>query len=838
MNKFKNLTFGLIKKNSTEKIPFKNIEIHIDIHDLIAEVILTQTFENNEENPIEISYTFPKNPELGICGLEVNLEGKKLYGKVYDKEKTEEKYNDGIAQGKLVFKTSEVEDFFEMGIGNLSPGKKCEIVLHYLTELKFDEDSGIKFSLQKIPIIQQKDDQNSTIITVNVEMDSEIEKIISPSHKIKTTIRNNKAKMELSEEENKSKILDKKFVLKIYLFEPHKPRVIIEEKDEKFAFLASLYPKFQSNQIRQEMLFIVDRSGSMNGEPIKSVSQALISFLHALPPNCFFNILGFGSQFHFLFPQFMMYDQDSLEKAIEYAKNMRANFGGTELLHPLTQVFNQEIKEGYSRQIFLLTDGNISQNQEVFDLIKRRSNETRIFTFGIGRNVSKELVSGIAKFGGGSSEFIIKNEDIQLKVMRQLNKALKPALTNIEFQWEGIEPLMIFPFKKFPIYSESKFILCGFLRKLSQNAKLFIHGKNLDEKQIWEIDLDFSKIEQSKIIQTFAAKKLIFDLENKTSQFHSKDGEICQEKDQNFINNKIVKLSKKFNLVSSLTSFFIESDSGEAKQDLGEMQSIHISQKKKRFFSNLFKKPNTKSSMDVLMISPPTNFRHVSHIGYDPEEYHGRITGFETKMDQIYSDSDSDSDEWDDLDQKKEDSIIQINQPEIPSLQQNQFDFVSTKPPLPPKIKPNEIFMNKPKPPKQKPNEIFMNKPKPPIPIKTNQKFQKKSILTKQEKLNEIINLQKANGCWEFSNELIQLLGFDSKKIKENLPDEKFDLNIWISFIVLNFLNLNFQDKEVVWRLIGIKSRNFIEQNLDLGKYSFEKILELGKKFIIESTKK
>lgn len=58
------------------------------------------------------------------------------------------------------------------------------------------------------------------------------------------------------------------------------------------------------------------------------------------------------------------------------------------------QIFRSEPKEGIPRQLFILTDGEVNNPQECISAVKKNANTTRVFTFGIGTDASKELVIG------------------------------------------------------------------------------------------------------------------------------------------------------------------------------------------------------------------------------------------------------------------------------------------------------------------------------------------------------------------------------------------------------------------------------------------------------------
>lgn len=208
-----------------------------------------------------------------------------------------------------------------------------------------------------------------------------------------------------------------------------------------------------------EFIFVIDRSGSMDGSygsslhdgggrasPIRRAADALQLFVHSLPPGCHFNVIGFGSTYECLFATPQPYDANTLEAASAHAQALRANLGGTELARPLEAILAREPAEGFERRVIVLTDGSVSNTQHVKDLVRRRARAVRtvLHSVGIGHAVSHGLVDGLAEAGGGTAEYVAAGERIQPIVIRQLRRAIEPpspTLQRVEWiaeEWDVI----------------------------------------------------------------------------------------------------------------------------------------------------------------------------------------------------------------------------------------------------------------------------------------------------------------------------------------------------------------------------------------------------------------
>jgi Ca-activated chloride channel family protein len=163
------------------------------------------------------------------------------------------------------------------------------------------------------------------------------------------------------------------------------------------------------------VIFLVDRSGSMQGTSIEEVRNALQLCLRSMIAGCRFNIIGFGSSHHPLFERSRPYDEASLSEASAHVAAMKADFGGTELLPALEFALKHPRAGSLARQIVVLTDGEVTNTDALIELARKHDTEARIFTFGIGAGASHHLVKGLARAGGGTAEFIYPGERIEPK---------------------------------------------------------------------------------------------------------------------------------------------------------------------------------------------------------------------------------------------------------------------------------------------------------------------------------------------------------------------------------------------------------------------------------------
>jgi hypothetical protein len=90
--------------------------------------------------------------------------------------------------------------------------------------------------------------------------------------------------------------------------------------------------------------------------------------------------------------------------------------------------------EGYTRQLFLLTDGSVNNTANVISYAALHTQFTRYHCIGIGNGCSQDLIINCAARGKGHSLFISDNEDPSDKIIEILEKSLSPVITKMNFE--------------------------------------------------------------------------------------------------------------------------------------------------------------------------------------------------------------------------------------------------------------------------------------------------------------------------------------------------------------------------------------------------------------------
>ncbi|UJR11148.1 hypothetical protein I4U23_015329 [Adineta vaga] len=449
---------------SKKLIPLKEVSVDTRIHSFAADVTITQLFRNDELVPVEAVYCFPVEENAAIYAFVAHIDDEReIIAELKEKKIAQEEYSQALAHGHGAYLLEQDEasnDVFVVSVGALKPNSQCRITISYVSELDLLHGNTKPLIRFVVPttIAQRYSPEQKSIsspggtqvqyadsVPYTMEFQCHVDKldqnvvgVSSPSHPIKIDISN--PETFLVSFSQQSVQLDRDIIIDIELSQM-KTRTIAAV--EKGALMVSFMPNEQDCQQNMNNavneLFVIDCSGSMDDDnKIGLARKAMMLFLKSLPINCKFNIVRFGSGFSSLFDEnaSVEYNENTMAQAESLIKSLSANMGGTELIQPLVWLRKNKPSKGCMRQIFLLTDGEVSNVSQVTSLCSEMAAYTRIFSFGLGHSPSRALVKGLARATNGHFIFIPPNTNVDIHVAEQLARALQPSLTNTLIKWK------------------------------------------------------------------------------------------------------------------------------------------------------------------------------------------------------------------------------------------------------------------------------------------------------------------------------------------------------------------------------------------------------------------
>jgi len=126
--------------------------LNVQIKGHVAFIEVTQTYENESENPIECSFSYPFDSKFPILDIEAKLGEFIVKTKVVDKEEAKEKYNDAIASSDFTFHAhydEENSDVLNLNLGCLNPSERATIKISMMNQLDLIADDTLSFMFPK-----------------------------------------------------------------------------------------------------------------------------------------------------------------------------------------------------------------------------------------------------------------------------------------------------------------------------------------------------------------------------------------------------------------------------------------------------------------------------------------------------------------------------------------------------------------------------------------------------------------------------------------------------------------------------------------------------------------
>ncbi|MDD1608717.1 MAG: VWA domain-containing protein, partial [Methylococcaceae bacterium] len=301
-----------------------------------------------------------------------------------------------------------------------------------------------QWEVEKLPVYPEVAELNSPAIidkdrvsiTIDLNAGLPIAELSSKSHAIREEKVSSTQRMIYLA--NGKTIDNKDFVLRYRLSGTKTQAGLLAHQDEHGGFFSlqlepPALPAVKDIAAR-EMVFVLDTSGSMSGEPIEASKQFMLHALHNLHPNDYFRIIRFSNNAEEFTADPVAATPENIKQGLHYVEGLTAD-GGTEVTTSIQQAFGKPAKENTLRMVIFLTDGYIGNESEVLKQIAEKIGTARVFALGVGTSVNRFLLEEMANRNGGFARFIDPTEKADDVAIQLASKLESPVLTDISIDW-------------------------------------------------------------------------------------------------------------------------------------------------------------------------------------------------------------------------------------------------------------------------------------------------------------------------------------------------------------------------------------------------------------------
>ena len=459
-------------------LPLKHTAVDAAINGYIGTVNVKQAYENPYDTKIEAVYVFPLPEKAAVSEFLMVIGDRTIRGILREKEEAVAIYKEARRQGfQASLLVQRRPNIFEQKVANIEPGKAIDIDITYFHTLAYKDGwysfvfptvvgprynpPGYPDPVDAVPRGDGSNGLGTTVeylrpnersghdISINVRLDAGVEiEDVKASHGV--DVSRDGERTAVVKLKNESTIPNRDFVLDFRVAGERLKSNLLTHRDpetgEGYFTLMVIPPKDSTFVSRQamEMVFVVDCSGSMSGQPLQQAKDAVLVALDRLGPDDTFQIIRFSDTASQFGAKPVLATERNLTAARNFVSGLRSD-GGTEMINGVKAALDFPHDPSRYRFVTFMTDGYIGNERDILAAVHSRIGASRIFSFGVGNSVNRYLMQRMAEAGRGVVAYLGLNDSARTVMDDFFARVSRPALTDIEVDWGGMAVTEVYP---------------------------------------------------------------------------------------------------------------------------------------------------------------------------------------------------------------------------------------------------------------------------------------------------------------------------------------------------------------------------------------------------------
>jgi Ca-activated chloride channel family protein len=532
--------------------------VNVKIDGQVATTAIDQEFYNPNPQRLEGTYLFPVPKGAQINKFTMEIAGRQVEAELLPADKARRIYEDIVRKMRdPALLEYAGRSLFKVRIFPIEPHSRKRITLSYTQVLR--ADSGLvsyvyplnteKFSAAPVKTVSVK---------VELATKRPLKTIYSPSHNVE--VRRHGATRATVGFESKNVRPDTDFQVVFSTVDADVGVNLMTYRngdgDGYFLLLASPGADIKSNRIvPKDVAFVLDTSGSMAGNKLAQAKKAIQFCVENLNDSDRFEIIRFSTEAEPLFDKLVKATEENRQRAADFIKGLKP-IGGTAIEEALRKAL--ELRPDRSDRpyvVIFLTDGQptvgVTDEKQILSSVKRVGGNTRVFCFGIGTDVNTHLLDSITDATRAFSQYVLPDEDIELKVSSFFTKIKEPVLANPTLRFGGnIRASRVYPSPLPDLFKGEQLIVVGRYSG-DGHAAVTVEGtvNGVAKKFTDEVEFPSRDTEHDFIPRLWATRRIGFLLDE--IRLHGENRELRDE---------VTDLARQYGIVTPYTAYLIVED--------------------------------------------------------------------------------------------------------------------------------------------------------------------------------------------------------------------------------------------------------------------------------------
>nr|XP_019839969.1 PREDICTED: inter-alpha-trypsin inhibitor heavy chain H4 isoform X1 [Bos indicus] len=591
------LSLAVLQTSKAQKvqndIDIYSLTVDSKVSSRFAHTVITSRVVNKADAVREATFQMELPKKAFITNFSMVIDGVTYPGNIKEKAAAQQQYSAAVARGEsagLVRATGRKTEQFQVSV-SVAPAAKVtfelvyeELLARHLGAyellLKVRPQQLVKHLQMDIHIFEPQG--ISFLETESTFMTSKLAEALTTSqNKTKAHVR---FKPTLSQQqkypEKQDTVLDGSFIVRYDVDRPLSGGSIQIEN----GYFVHYFAPDSLSTIPKNVIFVIDKSGSMMGRKIKQTREALIKILDDLSPHDQFDLISFSSEATTWKPLLVPASTENVNEAKSYATGIQAQ-GGTNINDAmlmavqLLEKANQEelLPEGSITLIILLTDGDPTVGETNPSNIQKNvrkaiNGQHSLFCLGFGFDVSYAFLEKMALENGGLARRIYEDSDSALQLQDFYQEVANPLMTSVAFEYpsNAVESVTQDTFRVF--FKGSELVVAGKLREQSPDVLLAqirgqLHRENITYMMMSHVAEQEEMFRSPKYIFHSFIERLwaYLTIQQLLEQMVS-----ALDAEKQALEARALSLSLSYSFVTPLTSMVITKPEGQEQSQVAE----------------------------------------------------------------------------------------------------------------------------------------------------------------------------------------------------------------------------------------------------------------------------